>query len=41
MGPGTNAHQEIDKVELSKQTFVAEQSFGFLHDVVDEVDIDE
>ena len=41
MGPGTNAHQKIDKVEISKQKLIADQSFSFLHDFDDEVDIDE
>lgn len=32
--------QRIDEDEISKQTLMAEQSFGFLHNFVGEVDID-
>lgn len=35
------ADQRVDEREIAKQTLIAEQSFGFLNDFVEEVEIDE
>ena len=35
------ADQRVDEREIAKQTLIAEQSFGFLHDFVEEVEFDE